>query len=88
LHFAVEWAQDNLAITPKSTLMPLPLTQAERKQRKAERVAREKKMVQHLRARVLASITFDEIKGAALKLPDTQRAELVALLACSRAGSN
>jgi hypothetical protein len=48
LHFAVEWAQDNLAITPKSTLMPLPLTQAERKQRKAERVAREKKMVQHL----------------------------------------
>jgi hypothetical protein len=59
--------------------MPLSLTQTEREQRRAERKAREKKMVQHLRARVLGA-TFDEIKEAALKLPDAQRAELLAIV--------
>jgi hypothetical protein len=60
------------------------LTPAEREQRRVERNAREKKMVQHLRARVLGSVTFDEIKAAVLKLPDAQRAELVALLTEAR----
>jgi hypothetical protein len=56
------------------------LTPTERERRRAERDAREKKMVQHLRARVLGNLTFDEIKEAALKLPDAQRAELLAIL--------
>jgi hypothetical protein len=68
-------------------LMP-QMTVTERDRRRAERDAGEKKMVQHLRAKVLASITFDEIKGAVLKLPDTQRADLVALLTKPRAGAN
>jgi hypothetical protein len=58
----------------------LMLTPAEREQRRVERDAREKKMVQHLRARVLGNLTFDEIKEAALKLPDVKRAELLAVL--------
>jgi hypothetical protein len=56
------------------------LTPAEREQRRVERDAREKKMVQHLRARVLGNLTFNEIKAAVLKLPDAQRAELLAIL--------
>jgi hypothetical protein len=52
----------------------------ERELRRAERDAREKKMVQYLRAKVLRNLTFDEIKEAALRLPAAQRAELLAIL--------
>jgi hypothetical protein len=58
----------------------MPLTPTERERRRAERDARDKKMVQHLRAKVLGSLTFDEIKEASLRLPDVQRAELLAIL--------
>jgi hypothetical protein len=62
----------------------MPLTLTEREQRRAERDAREKKMVQHLRAKVLGSLTFDEIKEAVLRLPGDQRTELLAILVAAQ----
>jgi hypothetical protein len=60
------------------------MTPAEREQRRAERDARDKAAIRLLRAKVLGSITFNEIKAAVLRLPDAQRAELVALLTEAR----
>jgi hypothetical protein len=56
----------------------------ERERRRAERDERDKKMVQYLRAKVLGSLTFDDIKQAALRLPAAQRAELLAILVAAQ----
>ena len=57
-------------------------------EKRAESDAQVAAAIQQQRTKTLESITFDEIKAAVLKLTDTQRAELVALLTRPRVGTN